>query len=200
MEPRPWHAHYDAGVPPALAYRPLALPDFLRKSAAEHPSAPALYFANLRLTYAELLREVEACSAALAALGAEPGVRVAIQLPNVPQAVISYYAALSLGCEVVLTNPLYTPPEIEHQWNDAGCELAITMDFLFASKVRALRPKLQVKHYLVASFPEYLRWPLSWLAPFKLRKKNPPAIAHVELEPGVHPFRAALRAALRAHK
>jgi long-chain acyl-CoA synthetase len=192
MEPRPWHAHYDAGVPPGLAYRPLALPDFLRKSAAEHPSAPALFFANLRLSYAELLREVEACSAALAELGAEPGVRVAIQLPNVPQAVISYYAALSLGCEVVLTNPLYTPFEIEHQWNDAGCEIAITMDFLFASKVRALRPKLQVKHYLVASFPEYLRWPLSWLAPFKLRKKNPPAIARVVLEPGVHRFRAAL--------
>ena len=74
MEPRPWHAHYDPGVPPSLDYRQLALPDFLRRSAEQHPRAPALVFANLRLTYAELLQEVECCAAAMAALGAEPGV------------------------------------------------------------------------------------------------------------------------------
>ncbi len=194
MEPRPWHTRYDPGVPPGLDYRPLALPDFLRRSAEQQPAAPALLFANLRLSYAELLREVECCAAALAALGARAGMRIALHLPNVPQMVIAYYGALSLGCEVVLTNPLYTPRELEHQWNDAGCELAVTMDFLYAQKVRALRPKLAVKHYLVASFPEYLRWPLSWLAPFKLRRKEPPAIAPIPREPGVSPFRAALRA------
>ena len=194
MEPRPWHARYDPGVPPALDYRALALPEFLRRSAADHPSATALLFANLRLSYAELLREVDGCAAAMTRLGAEPGVRVALHLPNVPQTVIAYYAALSLGCEVVLTNPLYTPREIAHQWNDAGCELAVTMDFLYAQKVRALRPEVGVKQYLVASFPEYLRWPLAWLAPFKLRKKDPPAIAPIPREEGVRPFRAALRA------
>ena len=194
MDSRPWHAHYDPGVPPELAYRPLSIPEFLRKSASEHPAATALLFANLRLSYRELLAEVERCAAAMTALGARPGTCVGLQLPNVPQLVISYYAALSLGCEVVLTNPLYTPREIAHQWNDAGCELAVTMDFLFARTVRALRPELKVKQFLVASFPEYLRWPLSWLAPFKLRKKDPPAIAPIPRESGVHPFRATLRA------
>lgn len=194
MDPRPWHARYDPGVPPELEYRPLSIPQFLRRSAEEHSGATALLFANLRLSYGELLREVERCAAAMSALGAAPGKRVALHLPNVPQLVIAYYAALSLGCEVVLTNPLYTPREIAHQWNDAGCELAVTMDFLFARTVRALRPELAVKHFLVASFPEYLRWPLSWLAPFKLRKKDPPAIAPIPREDGVHPFRSALRA------
>ena len=132
MDPRPWHARYDPGVPPELRYLPLSIPEFLRRSAEEHPSATALLFANLRLSYRELLREVERCAAAMSALGAKPGTCVALQLPNVPQLVIAYYAALSLGCEVVLTNPLYTPREIAHQWNDAGCELAVTMDFLFA--------------------------------------------------------------------
>jgi long-chain acyl-CoA synthetase len=194
MEARPWHARYDPGVAPALAYAPHTLPDFLRRSAREHPEALALVFANQRLSYRELAREVECCAAALAALGAGPGTRVALQLPNVPQMVIAYYGALSLGCQVVLTNPLYTPREIEHQWNDAGCTHAVTMDFLYAEKVRALRPRLGVKHFLLASFPEYLRWPLSWLAPWKLRRRTPPAIAPIPSEPGVAPFRAALRA------
>jgi long-chain acyl-CoA synthetase len=169
------------------------MPDFLRASAERHPGADALLFANLRLTYRELEVEVERCAAALTALGARPGTRIALQLPNVPQLVIAYYAALSLGCQVVLTNPLYTPREIAHQWNDAGCTLAVTMDFLFARTVRALRKELAVQHYLVASFPEYLRWPLSWLAPSKLRRKEPPSIAPIPREPGVHPFRATLR-------
>ena len=194
MDARPWHARYDPGVAPALAYSALTLPDYLRRSATDHPDALALVFANRKLSYRELLREVECCSAAMAALGAGPGTRVALQLPNIPQMVIAYYGALALGCQVVLTNPLYTPREIEHQWNDAGCTLAVTMDFLYAEKVRSLRARLAVKHYLIASFPEYLRWPLSWLAPMKLRKRTPPAIAPIPREPGVLPFRSALRA------
>ena len=123
------------------------------------------------------------------------GTRVAIQLPNLPQIVIAYYAALSLGAIVVLTNPLYTPREIEHQWNDAGCELAVSMDFLYAQKLAGMRAKLGVKHFVLASIPEYLRFPLSWLAPLKLRRRKPPAIAPVPRAEGVHPFRELLRAA-----
>jgi long-chain acyl-CoA synthetase len=194
MDSRPWHAHYDPGVLPTLAYAPLALPAFLRRSAERAPAAPALAFQNLRMTYAELAREVDACAAALAALGARAGTRIAIQLPNVPQMVIAYYGALSLGCQVVLTNPLYTAREVEHQWNDAGCTIAVTMDFLYAQKLRAARPQLRIDHWLVASFPEYLRWPLTWLAPLALRRRKPPAIAAVPADPGVQRFRAALRA------
>ena len=50
MSSRPWHAHYDAGVSPALAFAPLPLPEFLRRSAREHGARPALLFQNARLT------------------------------------------------------------------------------------------------------------------------------------------------------
>jgi long-chain acyl-CoA synthetase len=195
MEERPWHAHYDPGVPPTLPPSALTLVDFLRASAEHDPRATAVLFGNLRLSYGELWTEVERCAVALSARGAEPGVRVALQLPNIPQLVIAYYAVLALGCEVVLTNPLYTPREIEHQWNDAQCRIAVTMDFLYTQKVRALRARVGVREFLLASFPEYLRPPLSWLAPLKLRKRTPPAIAPIPSDPGVTPFRAALRAA-----
>ncbi len=194
MDQRPWHRQYDPGVPPSVAYEELAVPDFLRRSAERHPEATAILFANARLSYRQLAGEVDRFATVLAGLGARPGSRLAIQLPNLPQTVIAYYGALSLGAQVVLTNPLYTPREIEHQWNDAGCEFAVTMDFLFEQKVRGLRDKLAVKHYLLASFPEYLRAPLRWLAPWKLRRRDPPAIAPIPREEGVHGFRSLLRA------
>ncbi len=194
MEPRVWHRSYDPGVPPALGYEPLTLPDLLERSAAQYPDAPALLFLNALLSYRELKEDVDRLATALAALGVKPGSRVAVQLPNIPQAPVAYYAALRLGAQPVLTNPLYVPREIEHQWTDAGCSVAVVMDFIFEAKLRGIRDRLPVEHYVVASIPEYLRFPLRPLARWKLRRHTPPMIARVAPGPGIHCFRELIRA------
>ena len=193
MEKRPWHSHYDEGVAPSLAYESIALPSFLFRAAEARPDHPALVWMNMRMSYGQLARQVARAASLLARLGVTQGDSVAIQLPNMPQTVIAYYAALSLGARVVLTNPLYTPREIIHQWNDAECRVAITADFLFDQKIRDVRSELGIEHYLVASIPEYLRFPLNLLAPFKLRGQSPPKIAKVRGEKNVHPFRKRLQ-------
>ncbi len=193
MEARSWHKHYDATVPPELELEPLSLPEFLRASVERGPERTAILFQNKRLSYLEFDREVQRCAAGLASLGVGPDTSLAIQLPNLPQAPIAYYAALQLGARVVLTNPLYTPREMQHQWSDAECEVVITMDFLWDQKVRALRPKLAVKHFIIASIPEYLGFPLNFLAPFKLRRAQPPMIAKFEREAGVQGFKELLK-------
>ena len=194
MDPRPWHSAYDPGVTPSIAYEELALPGFLERSAERAPERTALVFQNRRMSYRELLAEVRSLAGSLAQLGVEPGTSVGIQLPNLPQTVIAYYAALSLGARVVLTNPLYTPRELGHQWNDAEVVVGITADFLWDRTVRAVRNELtSVRAFVIASIPEYLAFPLNLLAPFKLRRANPPAIARVANEPGVHRFRELVR-------
>jgi long-chain acyl-CoA synthetase len=194
MEPRVWHGSYDPGVPPSLAYEPITLPQLLARAAERHPDAPALLFLNCRLTYREFADEVNRLATALAGLGVTPGSRVAVQLPNIPQTPIAYYAVLQLGAQPVLTNPLYVPREIEHQWTDAGCTVAVVMDFVFEAKIRAIRDRLPVEHYVVASIPEYLRFPLRPLARLKLARARPPAVARVARGPGVHFFRELVRA------
>ena len=189
MEQRVWHKHYDAGVRPSLVYEELVLPERLERSAEAYPDAPAVLFLGCRLTYRQLKDQVDRLATALAALGVTRETRVAIHLPNLPQTVIAYYAVLSLGGQVVMTNPLYVERELEHQWNDAGCELAITADFLFATRLRHIRSRLPIKHYVVASIPEYLPFPLRQIAPLKLRRMKPPAVARVAPGPGVHFFR-----------
>ena len=194
MEPRVWHRHYDQSVPPSLVYEPLVLPERLERSAAAYPDATAIVFLGSRLTYAQLKDQVDRLATALAGLGVGKGTRVAIHLPNLPQTVIAYYATLSLGGQVVMTNPLYVERELEHQWGDAGCQVAITADFLFASRLRHIRHRLPVKQYVIASIPEYLPFPLRQLAPLKLRRMKPPAIARVASAPGVHFFRKLIDA------
>jgi long-chain acyl-CoA synthetase len=189
MEPRIWHRSYDPGVPPSLEYEPLTLPQFLEQAVARYGDAPAILFHNCRLTYRDLKEAVDRLATALASLGVGPGTRVAIQLPNIPQTVIAYYATLQVGAHAVLTNPLYVPREIEYQWQDSDCRVAVVTDFIFEGKIRGVRDRLPVEHYIVASIPEYLRFPLNLLARLKLKRARPPAIARVPRGPGVHFFR-----------
>jgi long-chain acyl-CoA synthetase len=195
MESRIWHHAYDAGVPAEIGFAETALPEHLNESAARFGDRPALRFLNRRMSYRELDAQVDRFAAALAGLGVAKGDRVAIQLPNLPQTIISFYGTLRLGAVAVMTNPLYVARELEHQWNDAGCKIAITTDFLYAGRIEPIRDKLPVEHFVIAEIAEYLRFPLKQLAPIKLKRTTPPLCADVKPGPGIHRFRELLDAA-----
>lgn len=194
MEERVWHQFYDDGVPASIDFEDLTIPRFLERSAAEYGDAIAVIFMNSRLTYRKLKEEVDRFATAMAGLGVGKDTKVAIQLPNLPQTVIAYYATLSLGAQAVMTNPLYVKREIEHQWNDAGCSLAVVADFLFESRIKAMRDALPIENYVIASISEYLRFPLNLLAPLKLKRADPPLMAKVEPGAGIHFMRKLIRA------
>jgi long-chain acyl-CoA synthetase len=190
MHDRPWFQHYDSGVPRAPTFEAATVPQFLERAAASHPDATACVFLNGRLTYHELKDHVDRLATALAALGVGKNGRVAIQLPNLPQTVIAYYATLRLGAQAVFTNPLYTSKELAHQWKDAGCTVAIVTDFTFDQKIKDHRDELPISAYVIARIPDYLRFPLNLLAPLKLKRQKPqPAIAKVSPGPGIHFFK-----------
>jgi long-chain acyl-CoA synthetase len=158
----------------------------LERTVATFPDNTAIIFMNRRMTYRELKREVDRFTSGLAGLGVGPGSGMAIQLPNLPQTIIAYYAALSLGARVVMTNPLYVEREIEHQWNDAGCKTAVVADYLFEQRIKAIRDRLPVESYIVTSIPDYLQFPFKLLASMKLRRANMPRATTVAPGDGVY--------------
>jgi long-chain acyl-CoA synthetase len=194
METRPWHAGYDPGVPPTIDYANVPLHGFLRRAAARFPDVVAVRFLNRTLTYRELDHDATRFARALEDGGVVKGDRVAIQLPNLPQAVIAFYGTLRAGAVAVMTNPLYTSREVEHQWNDAGCKVAVTADFLYRKSVAPIRDRLCVEMYVIASIPEYLRFPLNLLAPLKLRRQG--LMADLPRARNVFRFREFVDAAL----
>jgi long-chain acyl-CoA synthetase len=193
MDDRVWHGAYDAGVPAGLDYEPLTMPGFLARSVKTHPGAPALIFESRRMSYRRLGDEVARFATVLSRLGVTRGTRVAIQLPNVPQTVIAYFATLGLGAEVVMTNPLYVERELEHQWNDAGCSVAVVADYLYAGRIQAIRQALPVRQYVIASIPNYLTWPLRWFARIALARATPPLVRRVAAARDVHHMSREIR-------
>jgi long-chain acyl-CoA synthetase len=189
MDYRVWHDSYDKGVPASIDYEEITIPQIFARAVERHGDRPAVSFMNCNMTYAQLNDQVERLATALAALGVQKDTKVAIHLPNLPQTVVAFFATARLGAQIVMTNPLYTEREIEHQWTDSGVSVAIVLDALFARRIKGMRNRLPVKHYIVASIPEYLRFPLNVLAPLKLKKQNPPMVAKVEAETSVHHFK-----------
>ncbi len=189
MDHRVWHDSYDEGVPPSIDYEDITIPEILARTTERFGDRPAISFMNCELSYEQLNDQVRRLATALAALGVGKETRVAVHLPNLPQTVIAFFATARLGAQVVMTNPLYTRREIEHQWTDAGVTVAIVLDALFENRIKPIRNRLPVKHFIVASIPEYLRFPLNVLAPLKLKKQTPPMIAKVQPDTGVHHFK-----------
>lgn len=69
-----------------------------------------------------------------------PGDRVAIQLPNITQYGVAAWAVWRAGMVLVNTNPMYTPSEMVHQFNDSGAKAIIALADLL-SKIAAVVPQ-----------------------------------------------------------
>jgi long-chain acyl-CoA synthetase len=126
--PRPWLASYAPGVPHDIEEPTGSLADIVEESARRFPKQVALEFFGRTTTYAELQEQIDRAANGLRKLGVTAGDRVAIVLPNCPQHVVAFYAVLRLGAIVVEHNPLYTPRELRHQFEDHGARVAVVWD------------------------------------------------------------------------
>ncbi|GAA4771661.1 long-chain-fatty-acid--CoA ligase [Microbacterium gilvum] len=125
---RPWLAAYPDGVPADIDEVDETLVDMLDASVRRFGRRPALEFFGATTTYRELGEQVARAANGLRRMGVRSGDRVALVLPNCPQHVVAFYAALRLGAIVVEHNPLYTPRELRHQFEDHGAQFAVVWD------------------------------------------------------------------------
>jgi long-chain acyl-CoA synthetase len=171
MDDRPWFKHYDPGVPRHIDYPDVPLHFFLEDAARKYPDRPCAIFKGAAITYRQMDELTDGLAGGLAALGIGKGDPVGIFMPNVPQFVLAYYGILKAGGVVVATNPLYTPPEIEHQLNDSGAELMLVTSN-FYSTVKAAQPKTHLKRLVVTNIKEYLPPLLRFLFTVAKEKKE----------------------------
>ncbi len=171
MEDRPWLKLYDEGVPQHIEYPDSALHEFLEQSAAKYPDQLCTIFKGARLTYREMDQLTDRLAAGLYDIGVRKGQRVGIFMPNTPQFVMAFYAALKAGAVVVATNPLYSEREIEHQVNDSGIEVMLVMSN-FYDRVKSVQPKTSIRTLVVTNIKEYLPPVLSFLFTLTREKKD----------------------------
>ena len=103
----------------------VSLAALVRAAAARRPDAPAVVAGQERLSWGELDAVVDRAAAGYAALGLEPGDRVAVQLPNGLAWLRAAVGALRAGLVVVPVNTAYTDPELAYVLADSGAALLV---------------------------------------------------------------------------
>src|SRR5947209_19627196 len=167
MSDQPWLDSYPPDVPKTLEpYPGRSLYSILADASSRFPSAPAVAFwlpgapMGKTVTYGDLIKQVDQFSRVLSSMGVAKGDRVGLVLPNCPQYVIAYYAALRIGAVVVGNNPLYTERELSHQLKDAGVEVCVTLDLLYP-KVAQVQDEVGLREVVVGKVTDFMPFPFN---------------------------------------
>ena len=160
---RIWLKNYPAGVPHDVDPEQYSsLTDLLERAFRDHADSPFSVCFNRWMSYRQLDQLSAALGAWLQQLGLEPGARVAIMLPNLPQFAVTMAAVLRAGYTCVNVNPLYTARELEHQLKDSGATTIVILEN-FAHTLEEVIEKTPVKQVVLTSIgdllgPWYGRW------------------------------------------
>jgi long-chain acyl-CoA synthetase len=130
---RPWLSSYADGVPHEIEIPTGSLFDLVEESVSQYPDNVALEFFAATTTYGSMGEQIDRAAEGLRLLGVQKGDPVALVLPNAPQHIVAFYAVLRLGAIVIEHNPLYTPRELRHQFEDHGAKFVIAWDKVVAT-------------------------------------------------------------------
>ncbi len=110
------------------------LGSILSGSSELRPDHVAVRLNERALTYAELERAARGVATSLRERGLEPGDRVALLVPNVPEFTVAYFGILYAGCTVVPLNVLLASPEVTYHLQDSGAKLLTPSTCLSCSR------------------------------------------------------------------
>ena len=156
MDSRPWLKSYPPGIPANIdptKYETLV--DFLKECFEKYKNNDAFECMGKKITY----RETDVLSTQFAAYlhsrGLGPGDRIAIMMPNLLQYPIAVFGALKAGLIIVNTNPLYTPREMQFQFDDSGARAIVILEN-FASNLESILSKTKIDTVIITTVGEML--------------------------------------------
>lgn len=98
---------------------------WLQTHARVRPSKVGIRYRDTEITYEEIFKLADSLGTALRNAGIKRDDHVTLVLPNMPEFVISYMAALGIGAIVTPVNPSYTSRELKHILTDSDSKALI---------------------------------------------------------------------------
>ncbi len=161
---RHWLKSYPQGVAHDIDTEKFqSLNQLLEDSFKKNAAKPFSVCMDRWMSYGQLDELSSSLGAWLKGLGLEPGSRVAIMLPNIPQFAVTMSAILRAGYTCVNVNPLYTARELEHQLKDSGATSIVILEN-FACTLAEVIERTPVKNVVMTSMGDLLGfWYGHWI-------------------------------------
>lgn len=156
-----------------LDYPDCSLYDFLKQNAQNYENSCALEYFGKKITYRRLLAEIHRCAKALRHLGIRTGDTVSICLPNIPQAVVTFYAVNCIGAVANMIHPLSAQGELLHALTLSQSKLVIALDMV-ADKLQEILPQTRASHAVYVSVSEEM--PFCLKLAYRLTNRRKPEL------------------------
>jgi len=157
MADYPWLKHYPAAVDKTInvtAYSSIS--ELFDESVKKYGSSVAYECMGKTLSFDQLNQlSGNFANYLTEVLHLKKGTRIAIQMPNTLQYPVAMFGALRAGMIVVNTNPLYTPSEMKHQFNDSGAEVVVIVAN-FANNLEKILSEIKAKHIIITELGDLL--------------------------------------------
>jgi long-chain acyl-CoA synthetase len=133
-----------------------------------------MVYEDERVSFEAFHRAVAAFAAELASQGVGKGDRVSVIMRNIPEWVVAFYAAASLGAVVTPLNAWWTGPELEYGLTDSGTKVVVMDRERYERmtqhlpncpdlvRVYVCRERDEIAHPLVTKLEDVIGAPESW--------------------------------------
>ncbi len=178
MSDQPWLEFYPEGTPHTIdpdQYH--SLPEMFEEAFKKYGDRSAFENFGKAISFNELDQLSQSFAAYLINdLGLKKGDKIALQMPNLLQYPIAMFGALRAGLTVVNTNPLYTPSEMKHQFNDSGAKAVVILEN-FACNLQEILSDTPIETVIITRMGDMLGGLKGALVNFvvkKVKKMVPP--------------------------
>ena len=146
---KPWLKYYDEEVlnkklPEKTIY------EYITENNKKYPNRIALNYFGKKITYGQLLKNIDQTARAFRAYGIREGNIVTICLPTIPETIYVYYALSKIGAIANMVDPRTSKEGIENYINEAKSKMLIMID-VAADKARDAKKKTTIEKIITVS-------------------------------------------------
>lgn len=149
-----WYRYY-GDIPHSLDYPDISMYRMVENSKNQYGNYIAYDFQGRKVSYTAFAEEIDICAKALLANGVKKGEIVTICLPNIPQAVVMFYAVNKIGAVASMVHPLSAENEIKFYLDETKSKLAITLS-QFCHKFETIIQTTSLQTLVVTKIEEAL--------------------------------------------
>lgn len=168
----PWLKYYKEGVPAHLNYPKGTMVGYFLEAVARYPENIAIEYYGRTYTYRAFYEMIRDTAKSLKSQGVKEGDTIAICMPNIPEAILMFYAANMVGALVLLIHPLSAEKEIQNYINGSGATFLLSLDLVY-DKVHNIVDNTCIKKIVIASAGDSLKTIKKFLYKFKNRGTVP---------------------------
>lgn len=139
-----------------LEYPELTMFQMVARIAGQYPREPAYEFYGRKTSYEEFILRIEQAARAFLSAGIGNGDVVTVCMPNVPQALVCFYALNRIGAVANMVHPLSARSEITFYLNLSESKAILTLDMFYEKVEQAILAVKQPVTVLVARIGDEL--------------------------------------------